>query len=207
RRAGDCLRPGTGGARRHGRLVPQACRHTAARHVQRRDCEYRRRTASAGGVMNSTSALRHRFETMVNLATIASGLAVLVVAGLIIRGLVSGRLTVSLNASKPPSVAAVIDDKTTTVNETTVHHAGARLAIVEFSDFECPFCGKYARDVFPLVRDQLVESGRVDYVFRNFPLEKIHHNALQASQRAECAGAQRKYWEMHDRIFARQPNI
>src|SRR5581483_12259883 len=107
----------------------------------------------------------------------------------------------------PPSVAAVIDDKTTTVNETTVYHAGARLAIVEFSDFECPFCGKYARDVFPLVRDQLVESGRVDYVFRNFPLEKIHHNALQASQRAECAGAQRKYWEMHDRIFARQPNI
>jgi len=83
-------------------------------------------------------------------------------------------------------------------------HGTPKLAIVEFSDFQCPFCGRYARETFPLVDREFVATGSVEYVFRHFPLEAIHPSALKASEASECAGRQGKRWEMHDKIFANQ---
>ena len=80
----------------------------------------------------------------------------------------------------------------------------APLVIVEFSDFECPFCGRYSRDTFAQVERDYVDTGKVRYVFRHFPLERIHPQALGASKAAECAFAQGKFWELHARLFANQ---
>jgi protein-disulfide isomerase len=79
----------------------------------------------------------------------------------------------------------------------------ARIAIVEYSDFECPFCGKYTREIYPQIIDRYVKTGKVRYYFRDLPLP-IHANAMPAAIAARCAGDQGKFWEMHDSLFAHQ---
>ncbi len=81
--------------------------------------------------------------------------------------------------------------------------ADAPVTIVEFSDFECPFCGKYVRETYSKIVSEYIDTGKVKYVFRDFPLD-FHLNAQKASEAAECAGEQGKYWEMHDVLFENQ---
>ena len=78
------------------------------------------------------------------------------------------------------------------------------IVIVEFSDFECPFCGQYARETLPTVKRDLVESGMVRYVVLHYPLETIHPHALKASEAVECADRQGHFWEMRERLFSNQ---
>jgi protein-disulfide isomerase len=83
----------------------------------------------------------------------------------------------------------------------------ARVTLVEVSDFECPFCGRYARDIKPQIESAYVRTGKIRYAFLHMPVEARHKNALKASEAAACAGDQGKYWEMHDRLFANQAAI
>jgi protein-disulfide isomerase len=76
------------------------------------------------------------------------------------------------------------------------------VAVIEFSDFQCPYCALFARRTFPELLSRYVETGRVLFVFRNLPLDRIHPDALRAAEAAECAHRQGKFWEMHDRLFA-----
>ena len=80
----------------------------------------------------------------------------------------------------------------------------ARLVILEFSDFECPFCGRYSRDTYAQVIKEYVDTGKVRYVFRHLPIESLHPRALRASEAAECAHAQGRFWDYHDRLFVNQ---
>ena len=82
--------------------------------------------------------------------------------------------------------------------------ADAPLVIVEFSDFECPFCARYVRDTLHNIEREYVDAGKVRYVFRHYPIEGIHPRAMAASQAAECAHAQGKFWEMHTQLFGNQ---
>lgn len=76
----------------------------------------------------------------------------------------------------------------------------APVTIIEYADFECPACAQFAVLTGPDVKQRLVASGRVRWVFRDFPLE-IHRHALAAHLAAACAGEQGRFWEMHDQIF------
>jgi protein-disulfide isomerase len=78
----------------------------------------------------------------------------------------------------------------------------ARVVIAEFSDFQCPFCQRWTQTSLPELR-KLVGSD-VALAFLHFPITQIHPNAGNASLLAICAGAQGKFWEMHDLLFARQ---
>ena len=82
----------------------------------------------------------------------------------------------------------------------------ARVAIVEYSDFECPFCGQYSRDIYPQLIADYVKTGKVRYYFRDLPLP-MHPHALIAARAARCAGEQGKFWEMHDSLFANQGSL
>lgn len=82
----------------------------------------------------------------------------------------------------------------------------AKLTLVEFSDYQCPFCTRHAQGVLQEIEKEYVKTGKVKYVFRDFPLETIHPKALKAHEAAHCAGEQDKYWEMHDRLFANGPD-
>ena len=77
----------------------------------------------------------------------------------------------------------------------------APVTIIEFTDFQCPFCRRYSNGTFPQIIKDYVETGKVRYVVRQFPLKAIHPKAVKASEASLCAGDQGKYWEMHDRIF------
>ncbi len=81
--------------------------------------------------------------------------------------------------------------------------ANAPVTIVEFSDYECPFCGRHFRDTLPSIISNYVDTGKVKIVFKDFPLN-FHPNAQKAGEAAECAGEQGKYWEMHDKLFENQ---
>lgn len=76
-----------------------------------------------------------------------------------------------------------------------------QLRILEFADFECPFCVRHARETLPSLRAEFVERGLVSYEFRHLPLEAIHPNARPAARAAECAREQQQFWPFHDRLL------
>lgn len=80
----------------------------------------------------------------------------------------------------------------------------AGVTLIEFSDYQCPFCANYFRDALQKIDAEYGKTGKVKYLFRNFPLEAIHPQAFKAAEAASCAGDQNKYWEMHDRLFQNQ---
>lgn len=83
-------------------------------------------------------------------------------------------------------------------------NANATLTLVEFTDYECGFCARHVKETFPQLERDYIATGKMKYVFRNFPLESIHKKAFKAHEAATCAGEQGKFWEMHDRLFASQ---
>lgn len=82
--------------------------------------------------------------------------------------------------------------------------ADAPVTIIEFSDFQCPFC-KTASEIMKQVL--AAYPGKIRFVYKEFPLTQIHQNAQSAAEAAECAGDQEKFWEMHDLLFANQDKL
>ena len=83
-------------------------------------------------------------------------------------------------------------------------NANAAVLLIEYSDYQCPSCGYYMRQVYPRLNRDYVRTGKLRYVVKNFPIERVHPLAFQAHQAAMCAAEQGKFWEMHDRLFAHQ---
>jgi protein-disulfide isomerase len=80
----------------------------------------------------------------------------------------------------------------------------AKLTLIEFTDYESPFCARHARETMPRIEKDYIQTGKVKYVVRNFPVEIIHKSAFRAAEAARCAGEQGKFWEMHARLLAAQ---
>ena len=89
-----------------------------------------------------------------------------------------------------------INDKDHVVGE-----GNATVTLVEYGDFECPYCGQ-AHPVVEEVRK--IEGNKLKFVFRNFPLSQVHPHANRAAYAAEAAAKQGKFWEMHDLLFDNQ---
>lgn len=81
-------------------------------------------------------------------------------------------------------------------------HPTAKVGIVEFSDFQCPYSASFARETLPQIKSAYVTSGKVLLAFRHLPLTDIHPMAATAAEAAECAGRQGKFWDLHDLLFA-----
>ena len=89
-------------------------------------------------------------------------------------------------------------------NDPIIGSPNAPITIVEFSDFQCPFCARFHVETLPLIMNEYINDGQVKLVFRDFPIQSIHPNALPASVAAECANEQGKFEEMHDTLFENQ---
>jgi len=85
-------------------------------------------------------------------------------------------------------------------NQMYLGDESAELAIVEFSDFQCPYCVRHAKKVYPELKKSFVETGKVKYFVRHFPLS-FHAQARNAAVVAECAGKQGKQWLAHEYLF------
>jgi len=97
---------------------------------------------------------------------------------------------------EPPSALSTQD-------ETFRGASAATVAIVEYADFECPYCGQYEHEVYPQISKDYIQTGKVKYFYRDMPLP-MHPHSMIASRAARCAGEQGKFWEMHDSLFAKQ---
>jgi len=83
----------------------------------------------------------------------------------------------------------------------------APLTIIEFSDFQCPFCGRFKSQTLGQIIETYVDTGKVKFVYRDFPLSSIHPLAQKAAEASECADDQGKFWEYHDLIFEKQGSL
>ena len=82
----------------------------------------------------------------------------------------------------------------------------AKYALIEFSDFQCPFCSRFHGDAYPKIVENYVDTGKVQYVFRDFPLG-FHRKARGAHIAARCAGDQGQFWAMHHALFSNQKTL
>jgi protein-disulfide isomerase len=94
--------------------------------------------------------------------------------------------------------------RTSVADAPALGRADAPITLVEFSDYQCPFCQRFVSTTFPALKKDYIDTGKVRYVFRDFPLDQLHPYARKAAEAAHCAGEQAKYWEMHDLLFRKQ---
>ncbi len=80
----------------------------------------------------------------------------------------------------------------------------APVTVYEMSDFQCPYCRRHAVDVFPALEEAYVKTGKVRWVFINFPLTSIHQNAAAAAELAMCGARHDEFWPLHDLLFKYQ---
>ena len=119
-------------------------------------------------------------------------------------------LSVSLLAAlaSPPARAQRTQTATGTTGdlraERTMGSPDAPMTMYIISDFECPFCGDFARRIFPALQREYVASGKMKVIYVNMPLSNIHPNAEPAAEAAMCAASQNRFWPMHDLLFKYQ---
>jgi protein-disulfide isomerase len=104
------------------------------------------------------------------------------------------------NVPTPPPTtakAATADD------DAVLGDKNAKVTIIEFTDFQCPFCSRHFSQTFGQIKTNYIDTGKVKYVSRDFPLG-FHPNAQKAAETSECADEQGKFWQMHDKLFTSQ---
>jgi protein-disulfide isomerase len=112
---------------------------------------------------------------------------------------------------QPPAVAEApppISDVEETVAAThlvNVEGSGS-IAIVEFTDFQCPFCARHQQDTFPTLKRDLIDTGKARYITMHLPL-RSHPQAMAAAEAAQCAAAQGKFPEMREQLFGHQNEL
>jgi protein-disulfide isomerase len=109
----------------------------------------------------------------------------------------------------PPSNPSVDASELDLVGEPTLGSEDATVTVVEFSDYECPFCGRFYSESFGQLKEEYIDTGLVKFVFKDFPLS-FHQNAKPASIAANCVQAQlgdEAYFEYHDVLFEGQTSL
>ena len=107
------------------------------------------------------------------------------------------------DAAVRPAVVA-LDSKKLVDDDPVLGNPDAPVTIVEFADFQCPFCARFEKDAFVGIKEQYIKTGKVKFVYRDFPLTAIHPMAQKSAEASECADEQGKFWEYHDIVYAGQ---
>ncbi len=118
-------------------------------------------------------------------------------------GNTAGTKTQPTLQTKPANSYDVLEKSNDGQAHYTIGNKNAKVKVVEFSDFQCPFCFRYFAGAFPKIMKDYIATGKISYTYYNFPLN-IHPQAPKAAEAALCAGEQNKYWEYHDLLFSNQ---
>jgi len=122
--------------------------------------------------------------------SVVAVIAILILAYILIKPDQTGNVIREEN----PIVGISID------NDAVLGDDDAPITIIEFSDYECPFCTRFYLNTLPQIKSEYIDTGKVKLIYRDYPLG-FHANAQKAAEAAECAGEQGKYYEMHDKLF------
>ena len=114
------------------------------------------------------------------------------------------KLELKLLQNQLPTEQSKLVMKISADNDPVIVNLDAPITIIEFSDFQCPFCARFYSQTLPLIYEEYIDQGKVKLVFRDFPIQSIHPNAVPAAVASECANEQGKFKEMHDILFDNQ---
>ncbi len=109
-------------------------------------------------------------------------------------------------ATPTPTAAPPENVKIKTAGGYSLGRSDAALTLVEFTDYQCPFCKQFHDTTFQQLKKNYIDTGKLRFVSRDLPLE-FHNNALTAAQGARCAGEQEKFWQMRDILIANSTNL
>lgn len=149
-------------------------------------------------------------KTIISVVAIIAAVIVLVAArNMLIPAIAGGSGAVAapptVAPSKPtlPAPPANVDRKALADDDPVKGKADAKVTIIEFSDFQCPFCARFWKDTLPQIQKEYIDTGKARLIYRDYPLG-FHPNAKPAAIAAECADEQGKFWQLHDKIFQNQ---
>lgn len=150
---------------------------------------------------NKTNQNQHQLSWAIPISVI--------IAGFLISGAILYSRTTSDSALKgqiegnpPTNDIKVIEDDDPFLGE-----KNAKVTFIEFGDYQCFFCKKFWEDTLPQLKKEYIDTGKVKFMYRDFPLSSTNPAARVAAEAAECANDQGKYWEIHDKLFQEQDRI
>ena len=135
---------------------------------------------------------------------ILSALAIIVASAFVIRAALKLSEAASARPEPSPTNIPVPSTRVQIRPALTMGDGNSSWVLVVYSDFECHYCGSFARETLPTIIEQYVKPRLLRISFKHLVLEAIHPNALNAAIAAECAGRSGRFWEMHDALFKRQ---
>jgi protein-disulfide isomerase len=118
-------------------------------------------------------------------------------------GEIKNLLQGALKPQSPPKVTAAVGVS----GRPSLGRQDAPVTLVEFSDYQCPFCKRHFSTVYPLLKKDYIDTGKLRYIFRDFPIPSLHPQAQKAHEAAYCAREQNRYWEMHDILFENSQDL
>lgn len=157
-----------------------------------------------------TSPERETLPTPVRQFTLSVPVAILIGAAMISGSVLysgagtRGSLTAAAGAGDSATAPTVVDPATlVSASDPVLGNADAPVTIVEFSDFQCPYCRQFWVDTYPQLKKNYIDTGKAKLVYRNFPLP-FHPEAEPAALAGDCANDQGKFWQFHDIAFTQQ---
>jgi len=132
---------------------------------------------------------------------VSSTLRAVLMPALVAMAGVAGCASTARTPEAPVAPPAAAEDSP--ADPRTLGSAEAQVMIIEFTDLQCPYCARFARDTWPLLRERYVDTGKVRFATRDLPLP-LHEFALPAAVAARCAGQQGKFWEYREALFRDQ---
>ena len=133
-------------------------------------------------------------------------LAIVVIGGFfLLKGDSTGSAVVNPNTGGNTAPVKVDGD-----DDAVLGNENAPVTIIEFSDYQCPFCERFWSQTYPLIKSEYIDTGKVKLIYRDFPLTSIHPMAMPAAIAVECVreqGGDEAYYEMHDKIFENQASL
>src|SRR5688500_13586944 len=105
-------------------------------------------------------------------------------------------------AADGPTVLGLVGASVPTEGEPSLGSSSAKVTLLEVSDYHCPFCKQQTVRTFPQIEAEYIKTGKVQYMFVDYPIASLHPTAARSHEAASCAGEQGKYWEMHRSLFS-----
>ncbi|MBU1103219.1 MAG: DsbA family protein [Nanoarchaeota archaeon] len=155
-------------------------------------------------------AIRIKKESIWKFSTFALGILVIVMCFFIFGGDDTFFWTTGNVVSEPELSANDEPSEVGAEDDAFLGDENAPVTVVEFSDFQCSFCARFWSETLGQLKSKYIETGKVKFVYRDFPLTSIHQMALPAAEAAECVreqGGDEAFWEMHDKIFGNQNRL
>ena len=103
---------------------------------------------------------------------------------------------------RAPEDNKLVDASVSIAGEPTKGSSSAKVTLVEVSDYHCPFCRRHMQQTQPQIDADYINTGKLQYVFIDYPIAQLHPDAFKSHEAANCASDQGKYWEMHNKLFA-----